>query len=286
MKFQALVLAFFWMVTTALAQPANYFVVHVKGDIEVKATKKKLQINDQISSDDELRFLSADAKAVVMSTKQGRMVIDGSKSQKNSSGEFISFVRDVVLPGKENIKLSTRGPNAVDFNIDYKTVNNFKKFFGDERYVIIGDELRVGTDLTRYPINEQNRFIYRYETAERPVNKKLHYEGNNLVINRQVLYKTKGTQIDPDEAKKVELIYFNFSNNEATPLASFNPVFVDEKTLLLELKSVATFLESNNIMQPNQIKDELFDFILEVHGPINRNVFNDWMASKDLITKR
>jgi len=269
---------FIILLTFNLASAQNYFVVHVKGDIERKTNNEKVKIGDQLTPEEELRFLSQDALAVVMSKDKGRMVIDGKETEKAESGEFISFVKDAILPMKSNLKMSTRGG-------DYRDVQDFKSFFGEGKYVIIGEQLMVKPNKEKYPVNDQWSFIYRYETPERPVNKKVAMEGDALIFNKNKLYKTKGETIDPDKADEVDLIYFNLSSREAKPLANFEPVFVNESTLMLELKSVASFLQNNEIMGGDAIKQELYQFVLDVHGPTNKMVFDEWLTSKNLLTK-
>ncbi len=284
MRFLKLSVILLFATSLSYAQ-ATYFVAHVKGDIAVKSTGTPIKVGDQLGSEDELLFKSADARAVVITSQGTRMLLQHQQAAESVRGEneFLSFVKDALLPMKENIQLSTRG--GFDAGMDYRKVTNFEKFFGVDKYVIIGEELTLGADASKYPINEMRRFIYRYETEQRPVNKKIQYSGNNLIINKDALYKTKGERINPGSALPVDIIYFDFDKNQAMQLASFEPVFVDEETLLLELKSVATFLESNNIMSQSKIREELFDFVQEVHGPINRNVFNDWLSGKEIFTK-
>jgi len=285
MKSLKLTLVLLFASLIAFAQTGNtYFVAHIKGQISEKSTGNVLKVGDQFSADAQVVFGDASAKAIVIDMTGERLLLQADQAgQQSSENEFIAFVKDAILPLKENIQLSTRG--GFDPTVNYRQVDNFAKLFGDSRYVIIGNELKVGAHETSFPINETKRFIYRYETDTRPVNKKLSYEGNQLIINREALYKTKGEKVDPAETIPVELIYFDFDKNEAKRVVKFEPLFVDEETLMLELQSVATFLENNNIMPENKIRDELFDFVIEVHGPINKNVFNDWLASKEILTK-
>ncbi|MEM1138118.1 MAG: hypothetical protein AAGI07_19970 [Bacteroidota bacterium] len=267
-----------FLFTISLATAQDYFVAHVKGDIEVKGTNKKIAVGDQLKSADELRFITQDAKAVVMTMEGKRMVIDGKESKKSDEGEFISFVQDVVLPLSSNIQLSTRGGNP-------SNIQDFKTFFGEEKYVIIGDALKVKPDPGVYPLENGWSFIYRYETGSRPVNKIVANQGNEIILDKNQLYKTKGVIVDPEKSYPVKLFYFNSNNKDAKELVTFHPVFVDENTLNVELKSVATFLENNNVMKGRELMDELYKFVLDVHGPINKTIFFDWLSTKELITK-
>jgi len=267
-----------FLFTISVTQAQDYFVAHIKGDIEVKGTNKKVAVGDQLNKTDELRFVTQDAKAVVMTMEGKRMVLDGKETKKNDSGEFISFVQDVVLPLSSNIQLSTRGG-------DPNNIQDFKTFFGEEKYVIIGDELKVKPDPGVFPIDNGWSFIYRYETGSRPVNKIVANHGEEIVLDKNQLYKTKGVIVDPEKSYPVKLFYFNSNNKDAKELVTFHPVFVDENTLTVELKSVATFLENNNVMKGRELMDELYKFVLDVHGPINKSLFFDWLNTKEMITR-
>jgi len=207
-----------------------------------------------------------------------RMVIDGKESEKSDDGEFISFVADVVLPLSSNIQLSTRGG-------DPSNIQDFKTFFGDDKYVIIGDILKVKPDPGQFPLENGWSFIYRYETGSRPVNKIVANQGDQIILDKNKLYKTKGIVVDPEKSYPVKLFYFNSNSKDVRELVTFEPIFVDENTLTVELQSVASFLENNNVMKGRDLMDELYKFVLDVHGPINKTLFFNWLGQKELITR-
>ncbi len=266
------------MLTSLFTYAQDYFVAHVKGDIEVKSNNAKVKVGDQLNKDDELRFITQDAKAVVLTMQGKRMVIDGKETKKSAEGEFISFVSDVVLPLSTNIQLSTRGG-------DPSNIQDFKTFFGDEKYVIIGDILTVKPDPGQYPLDNGWSFIYRYETGSRPVNKIVANQGDQIILDKNQLYKTKGIVVDPEKSYPVKLFYFNSNNKDVKELVTFEPIFVDENTLTVELQSVANFLENNNVMKGRDLMDELYKFVIDVHGPINKTLFFNWLGTKELITR-
>lgn len=275
---KSILVCFILMLTSIFTQAQDYFVAHVKGDIEVKSTNEKIKVGDQLSKDDELRFITQDAKAIVMTMEGKRMALDGKESKKNDEGEFISFVAEVVLPLSSNIQLSTRGG-------DPSNIQDFKTFFGDDKYVIIGDVLKVKPDPGQFPIDNGWSFIYRYETGSRPVNKIVANQGEEIILDRNKLYKTKGIVVDPEKSYPVKLFYFNSDSKDVRELVTFEPVFVDESTLTVELQSVASFLENNNVMKGRDLMDELYKFVLDVHGPINKTLFFNWLGQKELITR-
>ncbi|MDW7693156.1 hypothetical protein R9C00_09490 [Flammeovirgaceae bacterium SG7u.111] len=275
MKFISAVII--WVLCAVAVQAQTYYVVHVKGNIETKSNNEALKVGAKVSADDELRFITQDATAVVMSREKGRMILNGKKSTKSADGEFLSFVKDVLLPMESNLKMSTRG--------DYRNIQDFKGFFGEGKYVIIGEELVLTPNKTKFPVDDKKSFIYRYETDSRPVNKKVHIEGDNLVLNKTRLYKTHGVMVDPENTEPVDLIYFDMETKDMQSLAKFKPVFVDEETLIMELQSVASFIRSNGILPEDKIPGELYQFVLDVHGQTNKGLFEEWLLSKDLISK-
>ncbi|WP_020527178.1 hypothetical protein [Flexithrix dorotheae] len=267
------------LLTTLISFGQDLYVVHVKGDIAVKNTNNPVKVGDMLSSSDELKFLDPAARAVVLDETGKRMVVGGEKVEKTADGEFISFVKDVILPLEGNIQLSTRGGDPMN-------ILDFKNFFGSDKYVIIGDELVIGPNKEKFVLENGWTFIFRYETEDRPVNKIVAQKDDYLVLDKNRLYKTKGRIVEPEKTYPVDLIYFNTQTNENQNLVTFQPLFIPEETLLIELKSVANFLQNNNVMQGKALQEELYNFVLDVHGPTNKEIFLNWIDSKELITKR
>ena len=271
------------------SQAQTYFVLHVKGDIKVKGNEHALKVGDKIDAKSELQFLSQDATAMVMSRETGRMRLDGNKTEANETGEFIAFLENVILPVKSNMQMSTRGGEA-------KSVIDFQEYFGTERFAIIGDELVVNVNEGKFPITNSQVFIYRYETkleVKPVINKVVQSKGNQLIFNKEQLYTSKSgnssskeIMIDPESIENVQLFYFNKKNRDTRQLVAFHPVFIKEKSLEKELKTLTKFLTEHEVVSNEALQQELLNFVFDVYGKTHDVAFQNWVEKKGILPEK
>ncbi|MEN7549905.1 hypothetical protein AAG747_18415 [Rapidithrix thailandica] len=264
--------------TISSAIYAQYYVIHVRGKIQLKKASVSIKVGDRLQSTDELTFSQPNAFAVVMSKEQGRMVLKAQPDEDNFEGEFIALVKNAIIPMKKNLQMSSRAVNITK-------VSDFNKYFGNDRFAILGDEFRIDVDPDAYEVSQERMFVYRYEHEGRAINKPLKIQNATLVFNKKKLYKSKGKTIDPNEIEKVDLYYFDQKASVSNKLATFKPVFVEENILIKELKSLSNFLTEHNVMQGQELKDELFSFISDIYGKTDPYFFNLWVEKNEVITQ-
>ncbi len=268
----------------------KYYVIHIKGNIVKVSNQQKLKTGIQISAEEQLNFLEKEAVAVVISREKGRMILTAEKTEKNDQGQFLAYVQQVLFPMKYNRRLSTREVNQAETDDikeptkeDSYNVSDFKKFFGTQNYVILGNQLFINIDEKKYPAKNKI-FVYSYIYKKRKIQKILTMRNDTLIIDKEKLYSSKGKYIDPTQVESVSLYYLDKKKKKnIQKLALLKPIFIPEEKILKELLALSNFLYDNQVMKGSELLKELYNFTEEVYGHSNFYVFSDWVATKGLV---
>ncbi|MEH0157040.1 hypothetical protein V6R21_23165 [Limibacter armeniacum] len=251
-----------------------YYVVHVSGDITSLKDDRKVVPGMELQSSEKLKFVGVGAKAVVLSRKGGRMLLQAPEGKEKAT-EFELMVNEVFVPKKVHLRMSTRqAPNSL--------VNNLKDYFGEERFAIIGNELTVKLDSFSYPLNEEKVMVLYYKQPEgAEKNIQIPYEtDNSLVFHKDSLYN----DMDPGYTTGNSIYYFYKPQKEARKLAEFQPVFIEENKLLEELKLMHDFLSEKKLAEGSLLYEEMLSFVTDVYGKVDLNLFDQWTKKHGLYT--
>lgn len=248
----------------------KYYIIHLRGEIVSKSTGKPLKIGDQLSSNEEIKFTSKDAVAVVIGSQRGRFTLKPS-TITSTNGEFIFLVKSVILPLKTNGNLSTRGQND-------NLVLDLHHYFGSDNFVIVGDKLSINFKNPKFPISEKAFFIYRYEVDGQVVSKKIESKNSELIFEKQSLYTYKDKAIATEKVNLVDIYYFNKETQTSEKIVSFKPLFISDESLMKELQLQAELFKKEGIPK-EQILKELKSFVFDFYG--NTDAF----ALENLISK-
>lgn len=247
----------------------NYYIIQLKGGILNKTTGKALKIGDQINHDDQLKFLSSDAGAILMSTKRGRFVVKPA-THHATENELTVFVKNVLLPVKSSGNLSTRGEEA-------DGIMDLKNFLGTEKFAIIGDRVALHLNAAKYPVSDMHFFIYRYEHDGKAVSKKVPFENGKIIFDKNLLYQTYGGLIAAETVKTVDIYYHNAATKNSTAIVKFSPVYLPEDEIKQELKVQIDIFKAQNLGK-EEIKKELHGYIRDVYGKTDVDVLDKLIA--------
>ncbi len=259
----------FLLICTNSAFAQTYYVMNVKGKITL-VSGQILARGSKIDASTQLKFGDATAKAIVLNSQNGRMILDGNKSKKSGDGELMAFVKEALLPLKSNLRLSTRG------NKDSKEIVNFKDYFGDAEYLIIGDDLEINADQSKFPLGNNKMMIALYSIDNKTIKKKIKTDGNKLIFDKTKLFTHKEQTYDPSNIQSFKLYYFNKQTGASSEEANFKPVFVSEQEFAEEIKTVINFLSGIQGLKGDQLHQELYHYVLDVYGKISYPIFIEW----------
>jgi hypothetical protein len=258
--------------TLSISYAQTHFVLHIKGNILRKDNKQALKIGEQIGEDVQLVFGTPDAVAVVMSKEKGRMVLDGKQSKKEANGEFVAMMKDALLPMKSNMMMSTRG------SVEEEIVN-FKDYFGENDFAVIGDKLRLKVNKDKYPLTDQQVIVVKYVYEGKNINKQILNEGDWITIEKKAIFDNG---VDIENVEKVDLYYYNKTSKDFSKLVTFHPVFVEEDELKAEISTLVKFLHESE-MPSTKIKSEVTSFVRDLYGKIDELQLKQWLEDKQLI---
>ncbi len=247
----------------------TYYVMNVQGKITT-SSGEVIARGSKIDASAQLLFGDASAKAIVLNSQNGRMILDGNQGKASRGGELMAFVKDALLPMKSNLRLSTRG------NKEEKEIVNFKDYFGTEQYLIIGDDLEMNVDASKFPLGEGKMMVAFYNVDGQTIKKKIKSDGNKLIFDKRKIFTHQEQTYDPALVEDFKLYYFNKETGASSEEANFKPVFVHEDQFKEEMTTLITFLADTQGLKSVELERESYHYVLDVYGKISYTIFVDW----------
>ncbi|MCX6165587.1 MAG: hypothetical protein NTU73_12130 [Ignavibacteriae bacterium] len=254
-----LFLVVFILSFTGLLKSQCYTVLSVKGEIVLEKTGQPIKEMDEICANDKLVFSSAESKAAVLSSEQGRFII--KMSGKKRGNDLTTFVKSVLFQGTGN--LSSRGTVSLETE------------FEDEYFVTGVNKLQV--DSKTYPMDSDKFFFIRYKYKDNEVNKKLKFSNDTLFFENENIYSVDGENIKQSLIESVNLYYYEKDKNTSTKISTFKLVFANEKKLQDDLNSYVFLLKKSG-KDKSYIEEEVLLYIMDVYGKINIDNTKVWMS--------
>lgn len=233
-----------------------YSVIKVIGNIK-NANNKALSTGDKISSDEKLSFANNQSKAAIVSKEKGRLILVATASGKVSEG---------LMPALSNVS-SRSGAlnNAIDLS------NHFSG-----KYLILSN-YEVEINSSSFPMTNDKFFFLRFKFNGEEISKKLSFENNKLKMNASEILKIDGKAITLTEGTQVQLVYRNVVDKTSEIVATFEPIFTNEKTLKNECKLIAYELGSD--AHKEETYAQIFSYLSENYGKPLQSNFNQWVKS-------
>ena len=238
--------------TKKLAGTDKYKVIKVDGKIIFQKTRETMKKGDIFLSGMALSFETPQSRAAVISSLKGRFVLSAA-----DQGEA------KILPAANNI--SSRAGALINI-IDLK--NHFSG-----KYLVIGDmKLELGEEA--FPMDDKNFFYLAYYHDGEKIRKKLPYEGNKLILNKEDIYKIDGKAI-PYEEKEMTLYYLK--DGASQEISSFTPVFPEQDNLKEEVAIILEEFEDKD--DQTKIK-EVTAYLNEFYGSPQKDNLGVWLEDE------
>ncbi|MEH0157041.1 hypothetical protein V6R21_23170 [Limibacter armeniacum] len=246
----------------------DLYVLHVKGDIRVNPENKPLKTGDKITADKEIKFMSQDATAIVMSREKGRMQLDGKKSKSSGSGEFLAVVTEVMVPMKLNMQMSTRS------EAEFVPVRNLKEYFGEDQFAVVGEQLFVPLDESQFPEEKHSALVFRYEVDGKPKMKVLPRKQNIILFNKDKIFGNH-------QPVQGEIYHVDKVTKASEQLTSFRPVFINEDSLSKELNALADFYTTqDSTLTQDSLRTRMEQYVQDVYGKTDAYQLGKWIEKQ------
>ncbi len=210
---------------------AQYVVKKVQGKVYTK--NKAIQIKDKINPTDSLRFSSLNDFVSVLFPGKGYYILAPKKEKKNN-GEFISALKDAIVPPNEYYAAATRSGDAFE-SATFEDQYDIKAFFRDELFFIAPAKFKVAA--ASFPLDSAHFFNIRHHLKNGWINKSLPYADQAFEINEAVL-QVNGKTLNISEITYSELYYVNLKSGEEQYLGRFKLQFPAVSTIQGELTTL------------------------------------------------
>lgn len=244
-----------------------YHVMNVKGLIKVKSSNEELKPGLKISENEKVIFESANAAALIMSPSQGRFVL---KPQEDVALD--SYTEFVV---SEVIGLSTRRTSSraglVNSGIE------LQKKFEDQPILIIGDEMKIFINSNAYEMNDRNFFYIDYTYKGEVIHKKLDFNNDTLIFNKENIFTVEGIDsINIEETSNFILFYYDTQQEKSTLGYKFEPIFVTNEDLKIEVDILLSILEEKKLSN-KKIIEEVEVYVSEAYCTPEKSDLFSWL---------
>jgi len=247
----------FTMLIFSLNAQSTYTVIKVFGGIQYKTTKKAMTQGDKYSSGDALIFDNSDAKAAVVNKEKGRFMITPPASGKLDAPP--NFV-----PAMGNVSM-----RAGLLNNSLEVKNHFSG-----NYLIL-NKVFIKISSQTYPMSDTTFFYMTYTYKGEQINKKLAFTSDSLIIERSTLFTVDGSPIPNPDLSVMRLYYL--SNNKASFISEFNPVFPDLNALKAEISVLLHEISDKNYQEK---LDEVLAYLNEFYGKPNIENVKEWLHNE------
>ena len=149
----------------------KFTVIKVSGSILIQSTGSALGIGTAFSQNEDLLFKIPESRAAVINPKRGRFLLTSNNMSefKDSKSNFLPATGNISARGSDNIL------NA----------NDLTTFF--EGNFVVFDKVKIKISPAFFPMNAQKYFYIRYLYKNETINKKLAYNSDTLIINKNEL---------------------------------------------------------------------------------------------------
>lgn len=244
----------------------NYRVVRVVGNVESSILKRALKTEDVIPDGDHLKFKTKHDYLIIFHPKSGRKKIQGVPDEQPR--ELNTLIQSFLKPDEKST--GTRAINQA-------YLEQLKSSFQD-KVLILGDGV-IELDPNHISLKAPASIKAEYK----PENKKsvvvtVSY-GQTLRLDKKTLFPTPLAS-----TPKVLLLYFLV--NSSSPLESedflgnFVPVYVDDATLLPEIKSIAEALKGNT---EAEIEKQIAEYLTHEYARPQPQNLHGWLKSNHLL---
>jgi len=237
------------LIVTAQVSAQSYTVIHIIGKIYDTESGRYLKKRMKIKESAKLRFESPSAKAAVLSSSRGRFVIQKQQAA-SSSGALTYALSSVLSPARG--RLSTRAA-GINNKMD------FVKKFGEGPIAWLNENYEISVSPKAFPMDGTMFFYVSYLYQGETINKKLSYQGENLIFDKAGFYAVDNQTIDPNRVSDMNLYYFNSTKEESELITSLQFVIVSND----DLKSIVESLEG---IAPSEKTQVVAEFVNSLFG--------------------
>jgi hypothetical protein len=244
----------------------EYYIVQTKGDIIVNKSGQVLKKGDKVKAEEIIEFRPADAKAVVISSRKGTLILQKPQHPSKKDGELLYMVKSSLLSSSGTLGTRDGLISSIADLKNYLTRDNF----------IVLETAKISINTQAIPLSKDQYFFIRYSYQDQLINKKLEHSAPYLLIDRNVL-SVDGQKIPADSCQNFTIYYRNQVINESVAVTKFTLFFPDMDNLNAEAKLIIDVLHKGGKINEYIVR-EVNNFIKEAYGRPSEEDFSSWIG--------
>lgn len=257
MKFTAILLL---AASINLQAQDSFIVTRINGKVTNNKTGTLLKAGDVLQPSDRVTFDSFDSYVISIGQNMGRYMIKlHEPPAPETIQQLTAMVKDVAVPTKRRSLMAER------YRPDETVVNDLRSYFGNDKFTVIGDIVSVPINNQAYPIDNNRFIVFYYRVNNNPVSKKIGYEENSLIIEKDKLLSTNAGVITQNEIPSVGVYLYEKNTRTSEEITKFNLAFVDRETLTNEFLTIIPILQKQR-MAKDDIKKYLIEYFYDFYG--------------------
>jgi len=261
MKPTAYILVFLLLIGLSSQAQDTYNVTRVNGNVTFAKSGKPIKPGDVLSPNDQVRFENFDAYVISINQKMARFMLKLSPTVANApkNQALIATVKDIALVTKRRSLMATR------FNPNETEITDLKNYFGTDKFSIIGDNVDIDLNATKYPLSDNKFVVFHYKVNNNPVSKKLAFDKQTVKIDKTEILSTKAGNVNGNEVPELSVYLYEKSTRSSEEITKLTLVFVDKEALRNEFKTIMPILKRQK-MDDAAIKKYLIEYYYDFYG--------------------
>jgi hypothetical protein len=258
-KFSLIAIALIMFGLQTYAQD-SYTVTRINGKVINYKTGTELKAGDILQSADKVTFDSFDSYIISISQNTGRYMMKMHLPPSPEAVQQLTVtVKEVAVPTKRRSLMAER------YKPEEKEVADLKGYFGNDKFSVIGDKVSIPVSVGNYQIDENKFIVFYYRVNNNPVSKKLGYEQNALLVEKDKLLATNSGSIASNEIPSVAVYLYEKNTRTSEEITKFDLVFVDQEALTNEFYTILPILRRQK-MNNDDIKKYLIEYYFDFYG--------------------
>lgn len=261
MKPIAYTLVFLLLIGMGAQAQDTYNVTRVNGNVTFAKTGKPIKPGDILNPNDQVKFENLDAYVISINQKMARFMLKMNPPASNVSKNqaLVATVKDIALVTKRRSLMSVR------FNPNETEIADLKNYFGSDKFSIIGDNVDVALNATKYPLSDNKFVVFHYKVNNNPVSKKLAFDKQTIKIDKNEILSTKAGNVNGNEVSELSVYLYEKSTRSSEEVTKLTLVFVDKEALRNEFKTIMPILKRQK-MDDAAIKKYLIEYYYDFYG--------------------
>ena len=250
------------------AADVTYDVLHVRGTVQVAATREPLHPGFRVSATDTLRFSSVTDRVHVVSPQSGRLILQ--PDLQRSEREIIRVVRNILLRPMQRRALSTRstgGPFSTD---------QIRLHF--EQPLLLLGPVFVPSPAICCPETDTSFFYVRYRWNGEIVNKRLPRLNGRSILHADSLYRVDDRPISPSQTTQPELFYYEQAGL-SYPISPLQLLVPDEEKVRTEVAILLRNVTGDRSVTNSAVVEDVAAYLEDTRSGVDRRGLRFWLAA-------